>query len=1003
VQYNFDFGAKTRVQSPPPQNQPTGIIQTFTYDDAQRVKRSTVVNTGAYSHYEYGPNYTQAFASVNTVSADPHLSDSFSNQVFDGLGRVIGVSANHPNSTGGYKAQVMQYDIMGRMIKQSNPTEITSNWVPSGDDAAGWVYTQQTYDWKGHPLETRHLTDGSIKYASYGGCGCAGGEVVTLTDEVGRQQVLYHDVLGRLVKTEILQTVNNNTSVYGTTANTYNARDQLKLVRQFQGDDQSSVFQNTTMDYDGYGRLKTKHLPEQGIDPTNSSSTDHTTWEYNADDTILKLTDARGASATYVYNNNRGLVNGINYYSPSGVVTTPNVTFGYDAAGNRTSMTDATGNTNYHYDSLSRMDWEDRTFTGLATYRVSYGYNLAGELTNVTDPFGQAVSYNYDSTGRLNGMNGTGFPNVSQLASSIQYRAWGGIKNMTYGNGKTLSVGYNARLAPASYQIPAVLNKTYQYFDDGAMKYAGDLLDNRYDRAMQYDQVGRLAAAQTGTEARGGATSDGPFRQTYQYDAFGNTTARFSRQWNTNFTDSGTYQDERHNGWRYDADGKVLANDDVQFTYDAAGEATQTVNVLGGSINGNGFDGDGRRIKSAFQLNSSSAATAKYYLRATALGGKVIADILSSGEKAQGYVYAGNELMAVQKLPVVGDVSDYVVWRHQEPSGSVRGTDVSGGQNWAAELNSAELDATGVDMKREDPGPGPLNTLEDENNPDFHAMGNPSRLSGGCTFNGMPITDCGFLLGESSFDQFNLVSVAAKASTRVVSYRNKGVSWGTPFEATYDENGQTTLSMGEFDPNLQDVNYGNISPIYASSLNISFLLRSVPQNPAPGQKLDVDKLYGWWGPCNRSANDLMRTVRRDFSKFGNFAEPVAGGTALAGIHFDSGPITQGRVIGITVGAVSTVDPLLSYSQHVSVTVNPASTMGFTFITNPGHFFYPGTISFSARDVTSNGASAVEFQITAKGQLNGATATLGFYGGGGDFEDDAWKSFLAKVRESCGNK
>ena len=137
------------------------------------------------------------------------------------------------------------------------------------------------------------------------------------------------------------------------------------------------------------------------------------------------------------------------------------------------------------------------------------------------------------------------------------------------------------------------------------------------------------------------------------YDAFGNTTARFSRQWNTNFTDSGTYQNERHNDWSYDADGNVTSNSDVQFTYDAAGEATQTVNVLGGSISANGFDGGGRRIKSAFQLNSSSAATTKYYLRATPLGGKVIADILSSGEKAQGYVYAGNELMAVQKLPVV--------------------------------------------------------------------------------------------------------------------------------------------------------------------------------------------------------------------------------------------------------------------------------------------------------------------------------------------------------------
>ena len=71
----------------------------------------------------------------------------------------------------------------------------------------------------------------------------------------------------------------------------------------------------------------------------------------------------------------------------------------------------------------------------------------------------------------------------------------------------------------------------------------------------------------------------------------------------------------------------------------------------------------------------------------------------------------------------------------------------------------------------------------------------------------------------------------------------------------------------------------------------------------------------------------MRTIRRDFSKFGNYVESAAGGLAVAGIHFDSGPITQGRVIGITVGAVSTVDPSISLSRHVSVTVNPETKTG----------------------------------------------------------------------------
>jgi hypothetical protein len=475
------------------------------------------------------------------------------------------------------------------------------------------------------------------------------------------------------------------------------------------------------------------------------------------------VTDARGASATYNYNGRR-LITGISFITASGVANTPNVSFYYDSAANRTLMIDGMGNRAYSYDQLSRLTSEVRSFNGVGTFTLSYGYNLAGELTSISDPFGQAVSNGFDSTGRLHNVGASGFPNVSQFASNIQYRASGSMKDLTYGNGTTLTVGYNSRLQPTSYQIPNILNKSYEYFADGALKHAGDLIDGRYDRAMQYDHAGRLAAAQTGTEARGGATADGPFNQTFQYDAFDHTTARTSRQWTTTYTDSGSYQNERHNGWIYDADGNVLSNSDVQFTYNAEGLPAQTVNLLGGSINSNSFDGDGQRIQSAYQLNQSSSATTKYYLRATPLGGKIVADILSSGQKVQGYVYAGDSLLAVEKLPVTGDSSSYVVWRHEEPSGSVRGSDPSGGQNWATELHSAEQDATGVDMKAEDPGPSPLYQPADQNSPDPLQSGNPTRLTGGCKFNNMPIADCGFLMKGIAFNEFTLVEAASESS-----------------------------------------------------------------------------------------------------------------------------------------------------------------------------------------------------------------------------------------------
>jgi len=129
--------------------------------------------------------------------------------------------------------------------------------------------------------------------------------------------------------------------------------------------------QQTAISYDGYGRLQTKHVPEQ---QDSSGNPAYTTYSYNPDDTIYSVTDVRGASATYGYNN-RHLVTSINYSAPTGITPTANVTFGYDAAGNRTSMTDGLGGQSYSYDQLSRMSSETRTIAGVGSFTLGYTYN----------------------------------------------------------------------------------------------------------------------------------------------------------------------------------------------------------------------------------------------------------------------------------------------------------------------------------------------------------------------------------------------------------------------------------------------------------------------------------------------------------------------------------------------------------------------------------------------------------------------------------------------------
>jgi YD repeat-containing protein len=537
VQYNFDFGATTRTQSPTPAGQTQGAIQVMSYNNLGQLERITTTNDGAYKRFWYGPNYTASYATVNNVA-----DELYSIQVVDGAGRVIGAAGNHPGSAGGYRLVVTVYDQMGRAWKVTNPTEVNNSWVPSGDDAAGMYSTQQTYDWKGRPLVTTN-PDLTTKQLSYAGCGCAGGEVVTLTDEgtidagvaKRRQRKIYSDVFGRTVKTEVLNWQGG--SVYAATVNTYNVRNQITQVRQYAGAEGSGTYQDTTMTYDGYGRLKTRHVPEQ-----NAGA--NTVYTYNADDTIQSVTDARGAATNFTYNNRRLTTNiswSVPAPSPTPIPTPAAVTFAYDAAGNRTSMTDGFGNVSYEYYPTSRLKSETRTLTGVTNpnsvdgkFKLSYDYSLAGQLKKFTDAANMTINYAYDTGGRVSGVTGsdTLFANVSTYASNFQYRAWGGLKSMTDGKGNTRSLTYSSRGLPTHFEVSGnIVSQNYDYYADGALSFVHNQYDNNFDRSYRYDHAARLVEAKTGGMARNGA-GDTPFYESFGYDVFNNLTSRQTNTWN---------------------------------------------------------------------------------------------------------------------------------------------------------------------------------------------------------------------------------------------------------------------------------------------------------------------------------------------------------------------------------------------------------------------------------------------------------------------------------------
>lgn len=637
MQYNYDMGAV--IQETDPNN---AILHTL-YDAAGRsvrvTRRDGVNNVDAgYTKLVYSSSMEMVQSYTLMDIAKP---EAYAAQVLDGAGRVRATAADHPSSLGHYTGQIINYDSLGRVASQSNPTETTASgnpWPYLGDDdpnngGYGWIYSHQTYDWKGRPLVATNDADTASRTISYDGCGCAGGEVTTLTDEVGNRQRVTTDIFGR---TNMVEDLNTDGSVYRTTTSIYNVRDQITQVTTRVGS--NGTAQTATTEYDGYGRLSKNTLPEAAA---------ATTFSYYDNDLPNVKTDARGATTTYTYNN-RGLVQGITY-ALSGDVT--NVTYGYDAAGNRTSMTDASGNSSYVYDTLSQLRSETRYFNETGrSFTTSYDYYTAGALKSITDQFSTAVTYTRNQTGSVTDVPG--------YATGISYRAWGSIKGQSLANGRNLSILFDGRMRAKRFDMPGITGWQYQYSGDGRLAFASNLQtlgvrDQRLDRKLMYDQVGRLSFATSGSDARGEAgASTGPYRQNFNHDVWDNLTFRDNLRGNIYNSYSALYTNNhnQNTGWLYDQNGSLTqtseAGSTTHYTYNSAMQLTTTVMSSSSSTTNFtfGYDGDGRQTK---KVETNAPTT--YYVRSSVLNGQVIDEVDSSGNKLRGYIYQEGSLIAKQE------------------------------------------------------------------------------------------------------------------------------------------------------------------------------------------------------------------------------------------------------------------------------------------------------------------------------------------------------------------
>jgi YD repeat-containing protein len=492
------------------------------------------------------------------------------------------------------------------------------------------------------------------------------------------------------------------------------------------------------MTYDGHGRLKTKHVPEQNTGTA-------TVWAYNADDSTNTVTDARGAVTTFSYAaNNRKLVTSVS----SALTGQPNVnsSFTYDAAGNRMSMTDGLGSVTYTHNQLSQLTSETRAITGVGNFTLNYAYNLSGQLSSITDPFGALVGYSHDKVGRISAVTGSNFASVTSYASNLQYRAWGALESLTYGNSKTLVLGYDQNLRVSTYEIPGLMKKNYQYYDDGRLKFSQDQLftNSKFDRLYKYDHVGRTTIALSGAEARGeGPTDDRPYNETMVYDAMGHLTLRELRHWDRyDTTGTATYINNRAQYFQYDADGRLLSGISY-YSYDAAGR----ISTFGDGDpyeSDQQLDGDGRRVKStlrSFDPNTSQWITEKvtYFVYSSVIG-EVISEVGAQGAKERSFVFAGGKIMAIQTTSVGQTVS----WEHYDATGAnYRPTNPQGQPG-----TGKEMDPMGANADTMKPLTWPQPTSPGKLEPHYGVPELNSAFSG-CILDDIPVP-CDILTNDSS-------------------------------------------------------------------------------------------------------------------------------------------------------------------------------------------------------------------------------------------------------------
>ncbi|WIX90340.1 RHS repeat-associated core domain-containing protein [Amycolatopsis sp. DG1A-15b] len=412
---------------------PDGKTRTFTYDDHGN-KTSASNGLGSTTNFAYDTNDDlvetidpNGVATVTTY--DPNTLQPASTTVTQANNVVESTTGNfgpaptrtaqsfhddaaHPadltrSVDANGKTTTLTYDAFGDQATVTDPAgdktqygyNTATGWTTSVTQASGKTTTFDRDRFGSVTKTTDPL--GHVTSATYD----ADGNKTSTTDGNGRVTGYAYDPAGQLVK---VTQADNTTQVAD-----YNPDGTVSGFTDGLGG-------KTGYGYDGQGRRTAR------TDPDNRSTTTH----LDAAGRISSVTDAAGRSTGFGYDD-AGRPTSETF--SDGV--TPNIGYTYDQAGQRLSMTDGTGKSTWAYDTFGEIVAQ----TQGSGASVSFGYDSAGNQTSITYPgHTTPVARTFDDAERLKTVT-----DWNGNTTTFGYSPDGQVASTAYPDGVTVTNSYD--------------------------------------------------------------------------------------------------------------------------------------------------------------------------------------------------------------------------------------------------------------------------------------------------------------------------------------------------------------------------------------------------------------------------------------------------------------------------------------------------------------------------------------------------------------------------------